>query len=171
MNRDKIFLVGFSGAGKTTLGKQLAEKLNYDFFDIDELIEQSEGISISTIFEKKGEIAFRKIENKVLTKTIFFPKTVIACGGGTPCFHDNMDFMLKQGTVIYLKVTEEELGTRIQNSDTPRPLFSDSKEYEKSVRRIKIMLEERKKDYQRAHITIENSNKDTEALDKILKAL
>ncbi|MFN6090971.1 MAG: shikimate kinase, partial [Bacteroidota bacterium] len=73
--------------------------------------------------------------------------------------------------VIYLKVTEEELGTRIQNSDTPRPLFSDSKEYEKSVRRIKIMLEERKKDYQRAHITIENSNKDTEALDKILKAL
>ena len=169
MKLDKIYLIGFSGCGKTTIGKALAEKLNYEFADLDQLIEKNEGISISDFFKEKGEHQFREVEQAVLSKTISYPKAVISCGGGTPCFHDNMDFMLNNGTTIYLEVSEDKLVNRLSNATNERPLLND---HENDLReRIALLMEERKKDYERAHLIIENSGNEEATIEKILIAL
>lgn len=165
-----LFLIGFSGSGKSKLGKQLAEKLDYTFFDLDALIEQNIGLSINEIFERHGETKFREMEQNALTKMIFNSHSVVACGGGTPCFHNNIDFMLQQGTVIYLKVTEDNLEKRLLSNLSNRPLLKNEMG-NKLDGKIKIILEERREYYERATITIENNTTESEALDKIISAL
>src|SRR5688572_23576380 len=121
----KVFLIGMPGAGKSTLGRELAVLLNYPYFDLDAEIEQSAGISIPEIFSQFGEEYFRELESNILKKVSFSAeKAVIATGGGTPCFHNNLEFMNAHGLTVYLKAGPQILANRLVKTDlTNRPLF------------------------------------------------
>ncbi len=123
----KVFLVGFMGSGKTTIGKKLANYLKCDFIDLDKLIETKVGISIVQYFELHGESAFRDLEREVLQKTDFPENVIIATGGGAPCFGDNMSWMNENGLVAYLSLSAKALASRLENSKTDRPLIRNLK--------------------------------------------
>ncbi len=111
------------GAGKSTLGRQIAEKIHIPFFDLDDIIVNAEQRSIPNIFEKEGEDYFRKIERESLHRIISEKQEmVLACGGGTPCFYDNMDFMKKSGKTVFVDVPVEGLELRLLENDD-RPLL------------------------------------------------
>lgn len=122
MNRP-IFIIGFMGAGKTTLAKELAKIYKVDHRDSDEEIARNEGISIQEIFHTYGESYFRNLEKNWL-ETIDKVPAVISCGGGMPCFHDNILKMKRIGEVIYLNVSNEELINRVKMNNS-RPLLID----------------------------------------------
>ncbi|GAB4279619.1 MAG: shikimate kinase [Marinilabiliales bacterium] len=121
-----IFLTGFMASGKTTHGKKLAKILNYDFFDTDKCIEQQEQINISEIFQKEGEEYFRKVERKILRQLVDNNNdAVIATGGGTPCFYDNMEFMNQNGLTVFLKLDFKTIYNRLLHSKKIRPLANN----------------------------------------------
>lgn len=126
-----VYLVGLPGVGKTTLGKLLSKKINYNFIDLDLEIENSIGITIPEIFESRGENYFREIEQLELQKTTLIKNTVISTGGGTPCFFDNMDVMNKNGVTIYLESTPEYILERLSHEDIDiRPLLNSNSLHE-----------------------------------------
>ncbi|MDD3910421.1 MAG: shikimate kinase, partial [Proteiniphilum sp.] len=122
MNR--IFIIGYMGSGKTTVGKRLARSLSLSFIDLDAFIENKYRKSVSDIFTEKGEEQFRKIENRALIEVANIEDVVISTGGGTPCFFDNMDVMNKAGTTVYIQADPEELAARLLASKTVRPLIA-----------------------------------------------
>lgn len=126
----RIFLIGFMGSGKTTVGKVLAELLSLEFFDLDTEIEKECRITINTIFEKKGEPYFRAVEHKALTRLSEKTGHIIATGGGTPCFSDNMKMMNEQGTTIYLRCSAGVLLQRLVREKQMRPLIKNLSEKE-----------------------------------------
>lgn len=111
------------GSGKSTWGKKLAKALQYTFVDLDQLIEQQEQFSIEEIFTEKGEEYFRDLEHKYLLKTIVMNHVVISCGGGTPCYNNNMDFINENGMSFYLNGSIKLLVERVLNSKRQRPMF------------------------------------------------
>lgn len=119
----RIFLVGYMGAGKTTVGKDLARRAGLSFVDLDLYIEGRYHKSVSQIFAEKGEAAFREIERKMLHEVAEFEDILISTGGGAPCFFDNIDFMNDRGTTIYLKVSVEELAKRLELCKHTRPVL------------------------------------------------
>ena len=121
----RIYLLGFMGCGKSSLGRRLAKKLDFDFFDIDQGIEEKTGMKVADIFSKKGESAFRELEKTVLNETASLKNTVIATGGGTPCHGNNMDFILENGTSVYLRMSPVSLADRLENSSKIRPLVQN----------------------------------------------
>lgn len=170
MQSSVIYLIGFSTSGKSTLGKIIAEKLNYHFIDLDEAISQQQGKSINALFDEFGEEGFRKIEQQLLVNTLFLTETVIACGGGTPCYSDNIDFLLRNGTVIYFEVDEVILLERMVNNTAERPLFKGKTKEEIAIH-IANLLNVRKEFYERANITIKNNNEKESAITAVLNAL
>jgi shikimate kinase len=118
-----IFLVGFMGAGKTTLARKMAAKMNMDMVDLDQCIEMQAGKSINLIFETEGELAFRELENKILKELSERKNTIIATGGGTPCFMKNMERMNAKGLTIYLKMHHGSLFHRLAPGKDKRPLI------------------------------------------------
>ena len=120
-----IYLIGFMGSGKSTTGKKLADRLKWSFIDLDERIELETGMKIPDIFSKHGELYFRKVESEILRSLISESKTVISTGGGTPCFADNMKYMLETGLTIYLKMTPGQLNSHLISSSGERPLIKD----------------------------------------------
>ena len=147
----RIFLIGMPGSGKTTFGRRLAEQYGYPFLDLDREIELNFGETISSIFEKKGEGFFRKLEANTLRKVISnIDNAVVATGGGTPCFEDNLLFMKKYGHVIYLKVPLNILIERLEK-EQHRPLLKVKKEL-KTV--LEEMLEKRRKFYELADFNV-----------------
>jgi shikimate kinase len=170
MKTSVIYFIGFSTSGKSTLGKIIAEKLNYQFIDLDEAISQQQGKSINELFDEFGEEGFRKIEQQLLVNTIFLTETVIACGGGTPCYSDNMDFLLRNGKTIYLDVDEAILLERMLNNTAERPLFK-GKTKEEIATHINTLLNVRKEFYERANITIKNNGDEESAVTDVLKCL
>jgi shikimate kinase len=126
MNR--IFLIGYMGSGKTTLGKLLAESLGWGFIDMDSHIEAKEFKSVSLIFDEKGEQEFRLLEQKCLHEVADFENVVISTGGGVPCFFNNMDYMNAHGTTVYLEFSACELAERLEISPiNKRPLLAELK--------------------------------------------
>ena len=121
----KLFLIGFMGSGKSTLGKLLSEKLNISHFDLDIFIEKEEKESIVDIFRKNGEMYFRNLEKKYLKKLIAKENFIISTGGGTPIHNKMMELMLQNGTVIYLKCSESILFDRLKENKNKRPLLSN----------------------------------------------
>jgi shikimate kinase len=121
----KIYLVGFMGAGKTTVGRELAARLGSPFFDLDELVEAAEKLSIKDIFAQHGEPYFRKRERDILRSTKHLERGVIATGGGTFTFDDNIQFIQAEGISVYLSAPYSLLRARIGDKAAERPLFRD----------------------------------------------
>ncbi|MEM8938005.1 MAG: shikimate kinase [Bacteroidota bacterium] len=145
LNR-KIFLVGLPGAGKTTLGMELAVYLGLRFVDLDQEIEKNTKQKIRSIFQEKGESYFRQLEYVHLRRVIDeIPEFVLATGGGTPCFFDNMHLMKNEGTTVFISTPIQLIKQRLQQ-DSIRPLMQTNS--------LEHLLKERKKWYQQAHCTI-----------------
>ena len=119
----RIILIGYMGAGKTTIGRALSIKLGIPFYDLDWYIETRRHRSVAQIFAELGEEGFRKIEHNMLHEVAEFEDVIISCGGGTPCFFDNIDYMNRQGQVVYLKAAPEVLTRHLQMGRTERPLI------------------------------------------------
>jgi shikimate kinase len=121
----KIYLVGFMGAGKTTVGRELAARLDAPFFDLDDLVEAAEKTSIKDIFARHGEPYFRKRERDILRATKYLDSAVIATGGGTFTFDENIQFIQSEGLSVYLSAPYSLLRVRIGDKAAERPLFRD----------------------------------------------
>ena len=126
----RIFLTGYMGSGKTTLGRALAADLDVQFIDLDHYIEQRYRKTIAQLFAEKGEEGFREIERRMLHEAGEFEDVIISTGGGTPCFYDNIEFMNTQGTTIYLDVPVERLFIRLCIARSKRPLIKDKSDEE-----------------------------------------
>lgn len=153
----KIYLVGFMGAGKTTIGKLLAFVLGYTFFDIDGYIEKHEGMTISQIFAEKGEEYFRNLENQKLREVSIQDNIVVSTGGGLGAKLENMEFMKSQGSVVWLDVDINTVFERCKD-DGSRPLLKKGKEF------VRELYEKRKPIYLLADVHIDANDKHPEVL-------
>ncbi len=126
----RIYLLGYMGCGKSTIGKKLAKTLGFPFIDLDEQIEQQAGKTIVAIFEEDGEAVFRKIEQQALHQTFELENAVIATGGGAACFADNMDQMRVNGVTVYIELPAKALANRLKNAAEKRPLLKNKNEAE-----------------------------------------
>ncbi|MCC5944027.1 MAG: shikimate kinase [Bernardetiaceae bacterium] len=121
-----LYIIGMPAAGKSTLARQLSQKLQMPAYDLDVIITEQEGISISEIFAQKGENYFREIESQALRTTALLPTpTIVALGGGTPCFYDNMKWIKQQGTSLFLDLPFNKIAYRLQKDVINRPILSD----------------------------------------------
>ncbi len=155
---NKIFLIGFMGSGKTTLGKKLAVKLSKPFFDLDVEIEKLEGLTVNSIFEKHGEPYFRHLETQTLKELISNNDSfILSLGGGTPCLQENIDLINSSGVSIYLKYDAEVLAFRLINAKENRPLIKglDQNQLEEYIGE---KLKEREHFYCQCKYTVENKN-------------
>jgi len=119
----RIFLIGYMGAGKTTLGKAFAREMNLSFVDQDWYIEERFHKTVQEIFAERGEQGFRELERQMLHEIAEFENVVISTGGGAPCFYDNMDFMNLKGDTVFLNVTPEVLFSRLKMASQNRPIL------------------------------------------------
>jgi shikimate kinase len=164
----KIYLVGFMGSGKSTAGKNLAVLLNWEFIDLDEMVEKSAGATISEIFQKEGEDYFRKMESEMLDRLKSSENVVISTGGGAPCYNDNMSFMLNTGLTIYLKMTPDQLFDRLAGATDLRPLV---KNFDNDQLRgfIEEKLKMREEWYSMAEVTVDGMDLDVNTLLSLIK--
>ena len=153
----KYYLVGYMYCGKTTFGRRLAAEKGMDFLDLDHAFEERYHYTVPRFFSIFGEEAFRRLETQVLHTTADLDNVVVSCGGGTPCFNDNMDFILAHGTAIYLQMDVDSLVTRALHSRNPRPRLHGLPE-EELRRQITMQLKEREPFYQKAPIIIDGTN-------------
>ncbi len=149
----RIFLIGFMGVGKSTLGKGLAAELGLKFIDLDKELEKQFGKDISAVFASEGEDVFRDAESRKLAETIEGDDFVLACGGGTPCFGDNMLQMNESGTSIYLKMSTDHLVQRLEPESETRPLLGGKKGHELWTL-VHELLQEREPDYLKARYKV-----------------
>ena len=150
----RIIIIGYMGAGKTTVGKALANSLQLPFYDLDWYIEGRMRKTVSQLFAERGEEGFRQVERNMLHEVAEFEDVVISCGGGTPCFFDNMEYLNAQGETIYLKATPEVLYKHLQMGKTVRPLLRD-KTPEETLDFINSQLAHREPFYNKAHHTLD----------------
>jgi len=163
-----FFFIGMPGAGKSFWAQNLVDNLGFEAIDIDDEIEENEDMSITDIFEKQGEAYFREKERETLASIISYTKSlheagnggpaqpvVIACGGGTPCFFDNIEQMKKNGTVIYLKTEPITLVSRIAPEIDKRPLLAEKTEL---VEYATELLNSRKSIYEQAHYILHSED-------------
>lgn len=162
----RIALVGYMGSGKSTIGKLLAAHLRLPFVDLDRAIEQQEQLSIADLFKVKGEDYFRSCEAKVLrTLLTDTPAFVLATGGGTPCFFDNMKLLNEQSSTFYLNCDATAIHERIPSSVHTRPLFSSD------IKELQQHLSSRIPFYSMARHTISNNSSAADACTAILEKL
>ncbi len=161
VTQEKIYLIGFMGSGKSYLGQQLAQALQWDFVDMDAYLEEEEGKTISQIFADSGESGFRILEKYYLRSTSTFQQTIIATGGGAPCFFDNIDWMNQNGQTIYLKTAVPILINRLKSETSHRPLLANKTKQE-LANFIQNKLDIRSKFYEQAGLIFEyNSGMET----------
>ena len=164
-----IYIIGFMGSGKSTAGKKLASLLGWSFIDLDMKIEEHAGKTIPEIFSENGEEYFRNLEAQLLKSLKSCTNTLISTGGGTPCYKDNMDFMLQTGLTIYLKLTPEELKSRLSGSKGERPLIKDI-DKDNLLSFIVEKLADREKWYDRSEIIVTGINLDIKLLLSLVKS-
>jgi shikimate kinase len=162
-----IFLVGFMGSGKSTLGQRLARRLGYSFIDMDTRIEGEYGMTINEIFETLGEKAFRDMENQLLEEMFMQENAVISTGGGLPCTGNNMDLINRHGVSIYLRLEPSALINRLSRGKSRRPLIRHLSRPELEAF-IEAKLREREPVYLKAHHTVSGLNM---KVDKIVGLL
>ena len=167
----RIILIGYMGAGKTTIGRILAKDLGIPFYDLDWYIETRMRKKVKQIFDERGEEGFRIIEKNMLHEVAEFENVVLACGGGTPCFFDNMDYLVGQGDVVYLRGTPEVLFRHLKMGKGVRPLLL-GKSDEELLEYIRENVEKREEFYMKAnHIVdipcMEDEDRILETTEKI----
>lgn len=150
----RIILIGYMGAGKTTVGKALAAELGLRFYDLDWYIESRMRKTVAQLFTELGEEGFRRIERNMLHEVAEFEGVLISCGGGTPCFYDNMQYINQQGLTLYLKASPEVLYKHLKMGKSVRPLLLN-KTPEEVQRFISEQLKAREQFYTRAQFTLD----------------
>ena len=150
----RIILIGYMGAGKTTLGKRLSKELGLPFFDLDWYIENRFCKTVSELFAQRGEEGFRKIEQSMLHEVAEFEDVIISAGGGTPCFFDNMEYMNRQADTVYLKASAEVLARHLKMGKQKRPLLA-GKSDEELAEFINESLRQREPYYTQAKYTFD----------------
>jgi shikimate kinase len=162
----KVYLVGFMAAGKTTIGRDLAARIGVPFFDLDDLIEAAEKRKVKEIFDLHGETYFRKRERDILRSTKHLDRAVIATGGGTFTFDENIQFIQSEGLSVYLSAPYSLLRTRVEEKAAERPLFRDDvTAHELYANRIRY--------YKMADVTVEIREDETpnEIVERLLLEL
>lgn len=166
----RIYLIGFMGSGKTTYGKLMAQKLKMDFFDLDDYIENKYSKPINKLFEEWGEEKFRIAERACLHDIPVSKNCLIATGGGTPCFFENMEYMNQHGETIYLRTSVRELRDRLKLSSTKRPLLFNKSQKELEAH-IAQMLKKREGFYLKSRYILDTDDLNPNNLISAYKAL
>lgn len=165
-----LILVGYMGSGKSSVGKKLSEILNYDFIDLDAYIEENLNLKITEIFETKGEVFFRKQESVYLKEVINKKDTIVALGGGTPCYGNNLNVLKDDDNskMIYLKATIQNLTERLCIETSNRPLISHLNTETEVLEFIGKHLFERAPFYEQSDITIKT---DLLTVEEVVEAI
>lgn len=171
----RIILVGYMGSGKTTVGRQLAMSLGVSFYDLDWYIEMRFHRTVAQIFAERGEEGFREIERNMLHEVAEFEDVVLSCGGGTPCFFDNMAYLNEMGETVYLKASPDVLAAHLKMGKVERPLIKGKSE-EELLDYIRQSLQTREPFYEKAkHILdvnlLDNYEKIATSVDLIRQEL
>jgi shikimate kinase len=170
MQHSRIYLIGFMGSGKSYAGRHLAPKLDFDFLDLDYLIEQRNKMSVSDIFARKGEETFRHLEREALEATAFLEQTVISCGGGTPCYFDNMSWINRHGLSVFIHTSPALIAQRLRRGQEKRPLIKGlSDDALKSF--IADKLNERLPYYQQAMVEVHPTSDSDEVATWVVDSL
>lgn len=153
-----IFLIGYMGCGKSTMGRALSAVMNLELIDLDHYIEARYHRTVREIFEEKGEEEFRKIERNMLHEVAEFENVIVACGGGTPCYFDNIDYMNEKGMTVFLNASMEALKRRLSTpkSKNKRPIIAN-KSNDELEQFIKVALEKRMTYYSKADLVFDSS--------------
>lgn len=163
-----IFLIGFMGCGKTTLGRKLAARLGYEFMDLDHILEAQAGMTIAEYFSTHGEDAFRKLESEVLKQTKYPEHAVVSTGGGLPCFFDNVKWINAHGRSVYIQLSPKTLADRLEHEKVTRPLLRD-KHGDALIAFISDKLAEREPFYKQATIVANGLSLTAEKVEEMLK--
>lgn len=164
----RIYLVGYMGSGKSTIGRLLAASLGISWIDLDNEFEDRYKIGVPDFFSKYGEIAFRELEKKLLEEFSQIQNVVVSTGGGTPCFFDNMNLINRTGYSVYLEASPALLLSRIELSARKRPLFQQMKGNDLS-KNLENHLESRKPYYEKAKLVVQAENPDIEEMSTRVK--
>jgi shikimate kinase len=161
-----LYLVGYMGSGKSSVGKRLANRLDMKFTDLDTMIEDYANAPITQIFDESGEESFRSLENHMLNKVLQMDGLVVATGGGTPCHSENMPKMLEHGLVVYLNLPVHKLIKRVKQGNQTRPLIINKSDEElKSY--VEEHFEQRRPTYELAHQVVNADRVNAQMLDGI----
>lgn len=163
----KVFIIGLPAAGKTHFGRELALRMNLPFADLDRYIEKKEGKTITEIFNLKGESYFRQLEQLCLAELADARQAgmVVACGGGTPAYYDNLTRMKQNGIVIFLDTDRHTIAARLAKNSDSRPLLSGTDTKQK----LEDLYRERKPYYEQADIRVEGDEKTGVNFEKIIE--
>lgn len=153
----RIYLIGFKNCGKTTTGKKLANKLNLQFLDLDDLIEQNDGRTVPEIYSNDGEEIFRNKEKSALHQTIEMDDIVVATGGGAPRFYNNMELMKQNGITVYLRLDEDTLVGRLKVAAQNRPIVK-GKTKEQIREYVKDLFTNHEHIYMNAEYVVDSKN-------------
>jgi len=164
-----IFLIGFMGCGKTTLGRKLASRLGYMFIDLDHVLEAHVGMAIAEYFSTHGEPAFRKLESEILQTTPYPDNAVISTGGGLPCFFDNMEWINAHGKSIYIQLSPKILADRLEHEKVTRPVLQN-RHGDELIAFIADKLAEREVFYKQADIVANGLSLTAEKVEGLLKS-
>jgi len=145
------------GCGKSTVGKKLAKKLGWPFRDTDLMVEAATGMSVPEIFNTLGENEFRQKEKEMVEQLCLETNLVVACGGGVPCYENNLQLMKQSGVVVYLKMSPEAIFNRLKSAKSERPLLKNLSG-EQLVDKIITLLDKRSQFYGQAHFVISGIN-------------
>jgi len=162
-----IFLIGFMGAGKSYWGKQWSSANRFSFHDLDALVEAKENKTVSDIFNEDGESHFRAIESEVLQSFNFPKPCIIACGGGTPCFNNNIAWMNNAGLTVFLKATPLQIIANLQNDGAKRPLLANLSG-DALQEFVEQKLTDRAQCYEAAKLTLHTRHLDTNSLHSLI---
>lgn len=165
----KIFLIGFMGSGKSTFGKKLAKALQFPFIDLDKEIEKKSKCSVNDIFKYLGEDTFRKMESDTLKSFEEIPSFVMATGGGTPCYFDNIEYIHSQGISIYIELDSKSIYNRLSNAKNIRPTIKGKKEDE-LMQFIEETFSKRKHVYEQASHKVNGLNVEVKSVIEILNS-
>lgn len=160
---DRIYIVGYMGAGKTTAARRLAQRMGWEVVDTDALFEEKYKISVNDFFNKYDEPLYRKLESEVLKATESLDHVVVSTGGGTACFFDNMDWMNQHGLTVFLRISPQAAVDRVIHSRHKRPLV-EGKSEEELTEFVNQHYASRLPFYEQANIIVKSEDLDLDAL-------